>query len=315
LPGVSAWELRWLAWDTRQGAQPGLAGVDADGLDGQPSSTPSRRNRYSVQEVFKTERGRVLQLPEPDRSRLTKSPLDLVVAQVRFDQRVDVSTPKVGFGFQKILADSPDRAWRVEPIEGPRPIDITVTREGPQVSTGEQLRGWRFTAPDDAYILVLMPDSIAIETRDYTEWSDFRPTAERAIGCLTEEVGPEIELRVGLRYVDRLRDDSIDSAAGWAANLQPPLHGLFGDERLGPAVLNQQQQIILRVNAACECRFAHGTLPTEHGLEYVLDYDLYRQDARPFGAASVMEALDLFNTEALKLFQASVTQAKIEELR
>ena len=56
-------------------------------------------------------------------------------------------------------------------------------------------------------------------------------------------------------------------------------------------------------------------LPAEDGLEYVLDYDLYRQDARPFDGTSVIEALDLFNTEALKLFQASVTPNTIEELR
>lgn len=257
----------------------------------------------------------MLNLPEPDRSRLTKSPLDLVVSQIRFDQRSSVSTPKVGFGFQKMLGDDAEQAWKVEPVEGPRPVNITVTPEGPQVSTGDLLRGWRFTASDDAYVLVLMPDSIAIETRQYTQWSDFRIMAERTVGCLSDQVGPEIELRVGLRYVDRVRDPSINSPAGWAGKLQPPLHGLVGHERLGPAVLNQQLQIMLSLDGAGECRFAHGTLPTEHGLEYVLDYDLYRQDARPFDGASVIEALDLFNTEALKLFQASVTPNTIDALR
>jgi uncharacterized protein (TIGR04255 family) len=257
----------------------------------------------------------VLDLPEPDRSRLTKSPLDLVVSQVRFDQRTRVSTPQVGFGFQAMLSEDAGRTWKVEPVEGPRPMNIAVTPEGPQVSTGDMLRGWRFTASDEAYVLLLMPDSIAIETRRYKEWSDFRPMAERTIGCLVEQVDPEIELRVGLRYVDRLRDPSVDRAAGWSSRLQPALHGLVGDERLGPAVLNQQQQIILSLDGAGECRFAHGTLPTEHGLEYVLDYDLYRQDARPFDSKSVIAALDLFNTEALKLFQASVTPNTIDELR
>jgi uncharacterized protein (TIGR04255 family) len=257
----------------------------------------------------------VLELPDPDRSRLTKSPLDLVVSQIRFDQRSNVSTPTVGFGFQKILAERAGRTWRVEPIEGPRPMNITISAEGPQVSTGELLRGWRFTASDNTFVLVLMPDSLAIETRQYTQWSDFRPMAEQAIGCLSQQVGPEIELRVGLRYVDRLRDPSIDRPVGWAAKLQPALHGLVGHEQLGGAVLNQQQQIILNLDGPGECRFAHGTLRTEDGLEYVLDYDLYRQDARPFDGTSVINALDLFNTEALKLFQASVTPNTIEELR
>ena len=139
--------------------------------------------------------------------------------------------------------------------------------------------------------------------------------AEEAIGCLAEQVGPEIELRVGLRYVDRLKDPAIATARGWAEKLQPALHGLVRHEQLGGAVLSQQQQIVLGLDGAGECRFAHGTLPTENGLEYVLDYDLYRQDARPFDVQSVMKARDLFNTEALKLFQASVTPNTIEELR
>jgi uncharacterized protein (TIGR04255 family) len=260
--------------------------------------------------------GHVLELPDPDRSQLANSPLDLVVCQIRFDQRSNVSTPKIGFGFQKALTESPENPWKVEPIEGPPPLNITITAEGTQqLSTGDLQRGWRFTSSGGAYSLVLMSDSLAVETRRYTRWSDFREMIERAIGCLTDQVAPEIELRVGLRYVDRLKDASINRPAGWAAKLQPALHGLVGHKQLGAAVLNQQQQIILSLEGAGECRFAHGTLPTDHGLEYVLDYDLYRQDVRPFDREAVMAVLDLFNTEALKLFQASVTPDTAAELQ
>jgi uncharacterized protein (TIGR04255 family) len=258
----------------------------------------------------------VLELPDPDRSQLVRSALDLVVCQIRFDRRGNVSTPRIGFDFQKALAESPEKPWKAEPVEGPPPMNITVTADGTQqVSTGDPLRGWRFTSPGDVYIVVLMPDSLAVETRRYTRWSAFRETAERAIACLTNQVAPEIEMRVGLRYVDRLEDASIDRPAGWAVKLQPALHGLVGHEQLGAAVLNQQQQIILNLGEVGECRFGHGTLPTDHGLEYVLDYDLYRQDARPFDGEAIIGVLDLFNTEALKLFQASVTADTAAELR
>lgn len=258
----------------------------------------------------------MLELPDPDRSQLARSPLDLVVCQVRFDQRGEVSTPKVGFGFQEGLAESSEQPWKVEPIEGPPPMNITVTADGTQqVSTGQPLRGWRFTSSGDTYAAVLMPDSLTVETRRYTRWSAFRAMAERGIACLTAHVAPDIELRVGLRYVDRLKDASIDRPSGWVAKLQPALHGLVGHEQLGGAVLNQQQQIILSLAGDAECRFAHGTLPTDHGLEYVLDYDLYRQDARPFDSGAVIAALDQFNTEALKLFQASITPDAVAELR
>ena len=88
-----------------------------------------------------------------------------------------------------------------------------------------------------------------------------------------------------------------------------------GTEALASAVLSQQQQIMLDIGEGVVCRFAHGTLPTDGDVEYVLDYDVYRREARPFDAAAILDALDTFNTEALKLFQASITPATAETLR
>jgi uncharacterized protein (TIGR04255 family) len=259
----------------------------------------------------------VLDLPDPDRAQLSKSPLDLVVCQIRFDQRENVSSSsKVGFAFQEALRITGEDPWKAEPIEGPPPVNVVITSEGAQqMSTGAPLRGWRFTSSDAAYAVILMADSISVETRRYTRWTNFRATAQRALERLTEMLVPEIEYRVGLRYVDRLHDPSIVEPAGWTTRLQHPLHGLVGHEQIGAAVLMQQQQVILNLGDGAQCRFAHGTLPTDQGLEYVLDYDLYREDARPFDARAVLDVLDLFNTEALQLFQASLTPETVSELR
>ena len=260
----------------------------------------------------------MLDLPDPDRSQLGKSPLDLVVCQIRFDRRAIISASnKVGFDFQAALQASEGTRWKMEPIEGPPPVTIVVTTDGPhQISGGDPTNGWRFTSGDGAYVVVLMSDSIAIETRRYTRWSEFRATVERAIERVATSFSPEIELRVGLRYVDRLQSVDAGQPADWTAHLQPALHGLVGHEVLGVAVLSQQQQIMLDLGAGVGvCRFAHGTLPTDQGLEYVLDYDLYRQDARPFERTEILAALDAFNTEALKLFQASITPVAAEALR
>lgn len=259
----------------------------------------------------------MLDLPDPDRSQLGRSPLDLVVCQVRFDQRpVIAASSKVGFEFQASLQEGDDARWKVEPVEGPPPMNIVVTPEGAQqVSSGEPVKGWRFISTDGAFIVALMPDSLSVETRRYTTWDAFRGKAERALDLLVTSFAPEIELRVGLRYVDRMKDDGAERACDWASRLQPALHGLLGHETLGPVVLNQQQQVMLDLGDGAVCRFAHGTLPTDDGLEYVLDYDLYRQEARPFETPVILDALGLFNTEALKLFQASITPATAKALR
>ncbi len=259
----------------------------------------------------------MLDLPDPDRSQLGKSPLDLVVFQVRFDQRpVIAASSKVGFDFQAALEAGDDARWKVEPVEGPSPVNVVVTADGAQqVTGGEPVKGWRFISADTGFIVALMPDSLSVETRRYTTWDGFRATAERALGLVVANFAPEIELRVGLRYVDRMESDGAERPSDWTDRLQPALHGLLGHETLGPVVLNQQQQIMLDLGDGVVCRFAHGTLPTDSDLEYVLDYDVYRQEVRPFEAAAILGVLDLFNTEALKLFQASITPATAKALR
>jgi uncharacterized protein (TIGR04255 family) len=259
----------------------------------------------------------LLDLPDPDRSQLGKSPLDLVVCQVRFDQRpVIAASSKVGFEFQAALQEGDDSRWKVEPVEGPPPVNVVVTPDGAQqVTGGEPVKGWRFISTDTGFIVALMPDSLSVETRRYTTWDDFRATAERALGLVVASFDPEIELRVGLRYVDRMKPDGAERASDWVPRLQPHLHGLLGHETLAPTVLSQQQQVMLDIGEGAVCRFAHGTLPTDDDLEYVLDYDVYRQEARPFEATAILDVLDMFNTEALKLFQASITPTTAKALR
>lgn len=259
----------------------------------------------------------MLDLPDPDRSQLSRSPLDLVVCQVRFDQRsVIAESNKVGFDFQAALHDENTR-WRIEPIDGPPPVNIVITPEGAQQLSGvDPMKGWRFTTDDGAFIVVLVADSVTIETRRYTRWSEFRATVERVVELLAQRFEPEIELRVGLRYVDRMQRDGVTRPLEWGAHLQPALHGIVGHDSLGRAVVSQQQQITLDLgNGDGVCRFVHGTLSTDHDLEYVLDYDLFRQEARPFETSAILAALDVFNTEALKLFQASLAPGTKKALR
>jgi len=258
----------------------------------------------------------MLDLPEPDRSQLSHSPLDLVVCQIRFDARSAISASKFGFSLQGALGGASGGSWSLDPVDLPAPMSITLTPEGPQQGpVGLPTRGWRLTHEQGAYNVLLVPDSLAIDTRRYSSWDEFRAMCVAAIGSVADLARPEIELRVGLRYVDRLADPAVKTPAGWAGKLRTPLRGLVGHDSLGETVLNQQQQIVLKLEAGAECRFSHGTLETPTGLEYVLDYDLYRQLARPFDPDDVIECLDAFNTEALKLFQASLEPATLEGLR
>ena len=258
----------------------------------------------------------MLDLPDPDRSQLGKSPLDLVVFQVRFDQRpVIAASSKVGFDFQAALEAGDDARWKVEPVEGPSPVNVVVTADGAQqVTGGEPVKGWRFISADTGFIVALMPDSLSVETRRYTTWDGFRATAERALGLVVANFAPEIELRVGLRYVDRMESEAPNGPPTGLIVFSLRCTVSLGTRRSVPSSSTSSSRSCSTWEMAWGARSR--TAPCQDSdLEYVLDYDVYRQEVRPFEAAAILGVLDLFNTEALKLFQASITPAPAKALR
>jgi uncharacterized protein (TIGR04255 family) len=254
----------------------------------------------------------VLNLPDPDGARLPNSPLDLVVTQIRFDARDVVSETKFGFAFRDALAGEEGTFPRLEPVEG-QSFNIAVGAGGAQqISQGPAPKGWKFLSEDGASSVVLMPDSIAVETRRYETWATFLPIVERTLRVLADHVGPEIELRLGLRYIDRIREASVTVPSEWAEYLAEPLRGFLAHPSIGNAVKAHQHQVVFDLGDG-ECRFVHGTLPADEGeTHYVLDYDLYREDPQPFSVDALLAGLESFHTDALKIFQASTEPKLIE---
>ena len=50
-------------------------------------------------------------------------------------------------------------------------------------------------------------------------------------------------------------------------------------------------------------------------VDYLLDYDLFRQGGRPFEVESVLKTVSQLNRYALQLFHASATEKLLEFLR
>ncbi len=258
----------------------------------------------------------MLDLPEPDRDQLARSPLELVVCQVRFESILGVSETARGLAFYEALGGR-EGPYRNLAQAQAQALNVTFAPGGaPAFAQPPAVSGWQLKSADESWEVELMPDHLGLETKAYSTWQDFRARFSAALEALAQIVSPALEHRIGLRYIDRVQGLEISSPEGWSPYIAPELLGSVTHDALGGAVLTQQQQIEIDLSDDARCRFAHGFLKTDNGqLHYFLDYDMHREGGRAFDVEGIMGKLDDFNTDALKLFQASVTAALLERLR
>ncbi|MHB1536212.1 MAG: TIGR04255 family protein [Acidimicrobiales bacterium] len=256
-----------------------------------------------------------LDLPAPDTRRLERSPLELVVCQIRHE-RSSAAT-----------ADA-TRAFAVrDGLEAEYPIDDEVTGlalnvvGGPsRVSTAtDQQQGWNFKSADGAWIVVLMPDFFALESRAYTDWDDFSTRLGELVRQVEGVLAPGVERRVGLRFIDRITDPKITSPTGWEGWINERLLGPILHDNFGPAIKSLQQVLQLDGGDGMEVLLRHGCLvddpPVNQVWHYLLDYDCSRSRGRAFSADDIRDTTECLHDLALSVFQASIEPKLYDHLR
>lgn len=247
-----------------------------------------------------------LALPAPDPAALPRTPLDLVVCQVRFETKPENSTPQAGLALHEALGGAQGEYDRLIEVTGQAMnVDVSSGR----VNRSEGSSGWQYQSRDGAWTVSLFPDHIALEChRDYPGWEEFSGRLERILDALVAHIKPAIEHRVGLRYIDHISEVEATSPADWRPYLSREILGLAAHEVLGPHVAQARQQILLDLGGDHRCVMNHGFVPGDEGrLGYGLDYDVSREGGRPFDVDAVRETLGVLHEDALKLFQASIT--------
>jgi uncharacterized protein (TIGR04255 family) len=251
-----------------------------------------------------------LDLPAPDKTQLARSPLSLVVCQVRFEEVLAVSDSQMLRVMHEALGGR----------QGPYPkagrqtdqgLNIQLGPAGAAASTRQAQNGWRLVSADGSWSVTLMPGHAALETTAYTTWSDgFRPRLERLIEAVATHIAPYTEQRLGLRYVNRIVEPAVTSPRQWEGLIDSTLLGPVLHERLGLGATAAQQQIDLDVGDGVECTFRHGFFIDQanaHVQTYVLDTDVYRNSSGVFDTTDIMTTVDNFNTTALQIFQQCIT--------
>lgn len=259
-----------------------------------------------------------LELPEPDFTQLAHSPLELVVCQIRFERRLVASDSSTARAIHDALGSTDDRYPQVEPAGAATLSVVAAPGQQPPGVSEAMLNGWRFVSRDRRWIATVMPDHASLETTAYTTFAkDFEPRLGQLIDAVAEHVQPTFEQRMGLRYVDRITALQLKTLADWEPYLRPELLGLVLHPQLGPGVRAMQHQTVLQLDEDLSCGLRNGPLVNDDAgvVDFVVDYDVFRERGQVFDAGGIKDAASRMNRWAQQLFEATITEQLLQRLR
>jgi uncharacterized protein (TIGR04255 family) len=254
-----------------------------------------------------------LDLPAVERRLLARSPLQLVVSQLRFEAVPRATEARVALAIHEQLGGPDGPLRRMEPIQ-----NVQITLGAGQAPTATPT-GWRFVSEAADWTASVLPDQATLETTSYEEWEGtFRERLFALVDAISEQLVPPTLQRIGLRYVNRVSEPAVSAPPEWQRYLAPEVLGPILHERLGPGIVAAQQQVDLEATDDLRAIFRHGffrDLQEGGALTYVLDFDTYQERYSVWNAEEIKTTADRLNDLSLRLFHQVVTDELLTYLR
>ena len=247
-----------------------------------------------------------LALPEPSSDPLVDAPLQLVVCQVRHDRNLAVADGNRVLAIGDQLGSYPVMEEMAQLAVG-----VVLGPSGPAaIYPGDEQRGWRLRSEDNAWTVALLPDFFALECTGYTRWTEFRERMGALAEAALTHLGPTVELRLGLRYVDRIGNPTVEQPQDWNGYINERLLGALLDDHFGSAVTALEQVVQLQGPNGTQVLLRHGTQRDQQSgtWPYLLDTVCFRSGSRRLATDSLIAGADDLHKLALQVFQASITQ-------
>lgn len=252
-------------------------------------------------------------LPEYRRVVFAKSPLRLVVGQVRFPIMLRFGDSAFLASFQEALHSEYPHVARENQVA------LALSPKGIQQEIGGTLV--RFSARDGGLSVVVGESAITLEARrrkpaeqsGYLTADDFLRRFERVLSVAQETLGITERARVGLRYVNEIRHPEGLSLADWGRLLNPEFVGFAATDLLGGEVSQMLQEV--------QVQRSDGILAIRHGLLtgavvdpssaeariagpfYLIDMDYFDPTECPLDALSTVSQMKAFNDTMYRFFR------------
>lgn len=166
-----------------------------------------------------------------------------------------------------------------------------------------------FRDPERDWTVSLTSDSLGLEAKTYHDFEDFAGELDRVLGNAAEIFAPQTEVRLGVRYVNRIEDERLQKRGiefFIRQELASPVGSELGDEL---------------AQSLCQLRFRErGTwLAIRHGLvepdAYLLDFDNFVEGERDFDPAGIVKRVNESHDLIERLFVWSISERYLKELQ
>jgi uncharacterized protein (TIGR04255 family) len=246
-----------------------------------------------------------MSLPTYKREIFGKSPLRLVLGQVRFPLLFRFAEKPFLAPFQEAIQPDYPR------VNAEQQMAIKLSAKGVE-PTGEQL--WRFGDRDGNWSAVLGETALTLESRRYSNIEDFLGRFEKLLNSAAKHLGIGDRTRIGLRFVNEVRFTGADTLGHWAKLLNPAFVGYAGGELLDGKVEHAFHDL--------RCKRTDGTLVVRHGLLtgttveprqgeasvdggrfYLMDFDYFDEEQKELDIKATIRQLRTYNEAIYQLFR------------
>lgn len=245
--------------------------------------------------------------PESPRVVYERNPLESVICQLRFPPILRIESEVPARFQERIRQEYPlFRERREEAIPSiPPEIAKVLGEDLPTVLTAIGAVGnrrYELTSADESWRVTLARDFLALTSRRYRRWEDFRARLVQATDVLCQEYSPAFYVRVGLRYRDVIRKADLGvGESSWADLLELHIAGALSSRDVAAAVERAFAEITIQLIAG-KVRIRHGL--GQDSNVYIIDADLFTQERTEVRDA--LSKLDDFNREAGRLFRWAI---------
>ncbi|WP_437957325.1 TIGR04255 family protein [Sorangium sp. So ce119] len=242
--------------------------------------------------------------PESKRVLYGKNPLEEVVCQLRFPPILRiVAEPPAAFQDSVRVTFPLYRRVVAQP-----PLGLQLPPEIMQAISAGGGVTHEFSSADQSWTLSLAQDFIALTTKAYRQWSDFKEKLRTPLSALRDVYAPAFFSRVGLRYRDRIDREAFGLVGvEWRELLTSEALGELADASIGPNVEHVLRELIVRLTEESgRVRIVHGLDHDGVKPTYIIDSDFFSEKQTETGV--VDNVLDEFNRRAGHLFRWYITQ-------
>jgi len=246
--------------------------------------------------------------PHTPRAVYRKNPLVEVICQLRFPAVLAIAA-EPPYKFQERVRQSYPIYERLEGLPGvPKELAAIVSQLAVQLP-GETVTH-KFLTEERTDFISLTQEFISVTTQAYGRWERLREAMRLAEEAAREVYSPAFYARVGLRYQDVIRKETLGLGdEQWSNLIAPHFAGLLAADAVRDEVRTIQSETVMGLTEVRGglVRIRHGlaSLPQATELAYIIDTDFYTQE-RCVGEQA-FGPLDAFNRLGGDLFRWAIT--------